>query len=185
MKMYNVTGDVVGAWSGWLSCFPWDFFGTHTFKPKYRKDGEQDPWTAEQALRRCSSWSRKWNFPRAIFFTENFKTTPDVHVHSLIYTQNDPMQATFTGFQGDISQLLWLSWFKKYGICKFSPLKTQKDISKSCKYAAKYCVKSVNGYEYMLWGAHRFWRNFQYLVDNQRFVVDNMVDEILKSEPEV
>ena len=154
-----VQNEVHEAWGRWLSAMPWHAFCTLTHRP--RQDGRH---TTEFMFGVAKRFCKRFGVQRAVFGAETFRVSKDVHLHGLLawdlsYSAEDVR---------NICDIAWGWYLHKHGLCKITSLcrkNSRKDITKCSLYIAKYCMKDrVDGFEALLYGANRYWKDFQHVV---------------------
>lgn len=124
--------DVRTAWGEWLGGFPWDAWGTLTFR-------WADPTHAQldRAFGRFITTVRMWADDEAPYFLgHEVGAGGRAHLHCLI--------GGLRGWDGAQRSRLWGWWFKRYGRCEVRGYDPEKG---AAHYVSKYITKALAHYD--------------------------------------
>lgn len=154
-------------WKDYLSWLEWRYFVTLTWRK--RIDGFS-------ALKFAKKWCRRWKIDRAIFFVENFKNTPSVHLHGLVYWRPDNVFNSVLGIdKKDFHSILWREWYSKHGMNRILPYRK----GGAEQYLLKYITKSINPL-FLQFGGKKEWISFNSFVISEENI-DKRLDISSKS----
>ena len=135
---------VRSAWSEWLSCYPWDAWGTLTFKWPDPTEAQLD--RAFARFRSFLSMTITTSLPLAYFVGHEVGAGGRAHLHCLIGCLDIGAQRS----------TIWKWWWTRYGRCEVRGYDPERG---AAAYVSKYITKELGHYDVDLGGfidcAHR------------------------------